>query len=374
LAETADAIVVGGGIAGAGAAFELSPEVNVVLLESEEHCGHHATGRSAASFTETYGPPTIRRLARASRPFLEEPPDGFASHPLMSARGTLTIAREDQVETLAASLEAARAFVPTMREVSAAEALALVPFLQPGYVAAAMLEPEACEIDVAGLHQGFLAGARRRGARIETRAAVIDIRREGATFTVETPRGAFEAPLLINAAGAWADDVATLAGLRRLGLAPKRRTALLVPAPDDAPRAFPLVDDVAGEFYFKRDAGNIFVSPADATDWEAADAYPDDLDVAVAVDRLEQATTIVVRRVLRAWAGLRTFAPDGAPVVGADPRMAGFVWLAGQGGYGIKTAPALSRAAAALALGRPFPDDLARLGVTADELSPARFA
>jgi D-arginine dehydrogenase len=375
MSEAADVIVVGGGIAGAGAAFELSKGARVVLLEREAHCGHHTTGRSAASFTEAYGAPTIRRLAIASRGFLEQPPDGFAEHPLLSPRGMLTIARADQRDALARELEETRAFVHDMREMTRDEALALVPILRPEAVEAAIYEPRSREIDVAALHQGFLAGARRRGARVATKAPVTGIARSGGVFEVETPAGRFAAPVLVNAAGAWADEVATMAGARPLGLMPKRRTALIAPTPQgvDA-RGWPLVNDVGGEFYFKSDAGAIFLSPADETPSVPMDAYPEDMDVAVAVDRFERATTVRIARITRAWAGLRTFTPDSVPAAGFDPSIEGLVWLAGQGGYGIKTSPALSRLVAALVLGTPFPDELAALGVTAETLSPARFA
>lgn len=373
MAETADIVIIGGGIAGASAAYELARSAKVVLLEAEEHFGHHSTGRSAASFTENYGPPTVRRLAVASRRFLEQPPEGFAEHPLMSPRGAITIAREDQLDALAEALAAARAFVPTMRELAPAEALARVPFLRPDYVAGAIEEPDSREIDVAGLHQGFLTGARRRGARLITKARVGEIARSQGVFTVRSTQAEVSAPILLDAAGAWGDEVARMAGARTIGLVPKRRTALLVAAPPDLPREWPLVDDVSGAFYFKRDAGSIFVSPADATPSAPMDAYPDDLDVAIAVDRFERATTIEVRRVQRSWAGLRTFAPDGVPVAGFDPELEGFVWLAGQGGYGIKTSPALSRLIASLVLDNHFPAELESAGLTPAELAPARL-
>ena len=370
----ADVCIIGGGIAGAGAAYEIAAFASVILIERERHCGLHATGRSAASFSETYGNSTIRRLALASRGFLAVPPTGFCDYPLLKPRGTITIARADQTDLLAEALERARALVPTVARLAPAEALARVPILRPEAVAAAMIEPHAMEIDVDSLHRGFLRGAVKRGARIVVGAGVTAIERSSGGWRVATSAGESEAAIVVDAAGAWADEIAELAGLRPLGLVPKRRTALHVPAPaglDIAP--WPLVDDIGESFYFKPDAGQIFVSPADGTPSPAIDAYPDDLDVAVAVDRFERATTLDVRRVSRAWAGLRTFAPHGSPVVGPDPAAESFFWLAGQGGYGIKTAPALSRACAALIRREPLPDDLQRLGVTARELSPSRL-
>lgn len=366
--------VIGGGIAGAGVAFEIAAFASVVLLEREDHCGTHATGRSAASFTETYGNSVIRRLAMASRSFLADPPSGFADVPLLKPRGTVTIARADQADALEGALERARALVSTVVRIDPAEAIRRVPVLRPEAVAVAMLEPDAMEIDVDALHRGFLRGAARRGARILTGTGVEAIERCGSRWRVTTSRGEIHASILVDAAGAWADDVARLAGLRPLGLVPKRRTAFLVPVPDGVEiGGWPLVDDVGETFYFKPDAGRLFVSPADATPSLPVDAYPDDLDVAIGVDRLERATTLDIRRVHRAWAGLRTFAADRSPVVGPDPAAADFIWLAGQGGYGIKTSPALSRACAALVRREPLPDDLLHLGLNARDLSPGRF-
>ncbi len=370
----ADVCIIGGGIAGAGAAFEIAAFASVILLERETHCGLHATGRSAASFSETYGNDTIRRLALTSRGFLAGPPTGFCDYPLLKPRGTVTVARADQTDLLAEALQRARALVPSVARLDPAEALARVPILRHEAVAAAMIEPHAMEIDVDGLHRGFLRGAVRRGARVVVGAGVTVIERSSGGWRIVTPVGAFEAPIIVDAAGAWADGIAELAGLRPLGLVPKRRTAFHIPAPAGLDiAAWPLVDDIGESYYFKPDAGQIFVSPADATPSPALDAYPDDLDVAIGVDRFERATTLDVRRVSRAWAGLRTFAFDGSPIVGPDPAAESFIWLAGQGGYGIKTSPALSRACAALIRREPLPDDLRRLGVTAQDLSPSRL-
>ncbi len=370
----ADVCIIGGGIAGAGAAYEIAAFASVVLLERERHCGLHATGRSAASFSETYGNDTIRRLARASRGFLADPPTGFCDYSLLKPRGTVTIARADQAGLLAEALERARALVPTVARLDPAEALARVAILRPEAVAAAMIEPQAMEIDVDGLHRGFVRGAVRRGARVVVGAGVTAIERSSGGWRIATPVGDVEAGIVVDAAGAWADEIAALAGLRPLGLVPKRRTAFHLPAPAGLDiAAWPLVDDIGESFYFKPDAGQIFVSPADATPSLPLDAYPDDLDVALGVDRFERATTLAVRRVSRAWAGLRTFAPDGSPLVGPDPAAESFIWLAGQGGYGIKTSPALSRACAALIRREPLPDDLVRLGITVRDLSPGRL-
>ena len=223
----------------------------------------------------------------------------------------------------------------------------------PDYVAGAIVEPDSREIDVNELHQGFLRGARKRGAKIVTNAGIDAIARHGDRWHLQTSLGVFAAPIVVNAAGAWADTIAALAGVAPVGLVPKRRTAFHVAAPDGVAIAgWPLVNDVGEEFYFKPDAGQIFVSPSDATPSEPMDAYPDDLDVAIGVDRLQHATTIEVRRIEHQWAGLRSFVSDGSPVVGFDDAAEGFFWLAGQGGYGIKTSPALARACRELILSR----------------------
>lgn len=370
----ADIIVIGGGIAGAGAAHALASFASVIVLEQERQCGYHATGRSAASFTETYGNPVVRRLAIASRSFLAAPPPGFSSVPILSPRGMITIAREDQREALAEELDRARSLVPTVSRIDAAEAIARVPILRPDYVDAAMIEPHSMEVDVNALHRGFLDGARRRGAQIRVDAGVLAIERRAGEWHVATAAGVLSAPVIVNAAGAWADEVARLAGVAPLGLVPLRRTAFHVGVPDGTSMAgWPLVNDVGEAFYFKRDAGQLFVSPADATPSLPVDAYPEDLDVAIGVERLERATTLTIGRPPRAWAGLRTFAPDGSPVIGFDPDAEGFFWLAAQGGYGVKTSPALSLAAASLIRRAPWPDALALSGLDPADLSPGRL-
>ena len=367
-------IVIGGGIAGAGAAFEISRSAPVVLLERESFCGYHTTGRSAASFTENYGNGIVRRLVLASRPFLAEPPAGFAEHPLLGKRGIVTIARTDQLELLAQALETGRQLVASIVAITPAEAISRVPVLREDYVAGAFIEPNSMDIDVNGLHQGYLRGARARGSRVVTSAEVTAIDRQGARWRVETKAGTFVAPLIVNAAGAWGDEIAVMAGVRPLGLQPKRRTAFNIPAPPDTTISdWPLVDDVGAEFYFKPDAGQLLVSPSDATPSPPMDTYPDDMDVAIGVERLSQATTIEVHRVSRSWAGLRTFVADGSPVVGPDDEVPDFIWLVGQGGYGIKTSPALSRICASLIRGDGLPEDIERRGVTLADLAPGRL-
>jgi D-arginine dehydrogenase len=366
LATTADFLVIGAGMAGASAAYELSAVGDTVVLEREERPGVHATGRSAALFSETYGNATVRALTRAGRAFLTAPPQGFAEAPLLRPRGALFIASEAELprlEALAATERDTGAFV----ELSGEAVRARVPILRPEASVAGVYEAGAMDIDVDALHQGFLRGLRRRGGRLVTDAGVVGLKHERGVWIAKTAAGEFAAPIVINAAGAWADPVAGLAGLAAIGLAPKRRTAALIAGPDTDFSAWPLVIEAAERFYFKPDAGRLLISPADETDTEPCDAQPDDLDIAIAADRIEQATTLVIRRISHRWAGLRTFAPDRTPVCGFDPRADGFFWLAGQGGYGIQTAAALAKRTARLVNGAPAADEIDRA------LSPGRF-
>ena len=371
----ADILVIGGGIAGASAAYELAAHAKVILLEREAHCGYHATGRSAASFTENYGTATVRRLAMAGRSFFETPPEGFTEHPLVKPRGMITIARADQIDALDEELAHAQRFLPAMRRMDVEEALSLVPVLRADYLAAAIFEPDSRDIDVHGLHQGYLKALKMRGGVIVTDAEVEAIELSGRHWLVRTRAGDFTGAKLVNAAGAWADDIALKAGAESIGLTPKRRTAFTIDAPAGVAIAdWPLVNDVGAAFYFKPDAGQLLVSPADTAPSPPCDAQADEYELALGIDRLERATSIPVRKINRKWAGLRTFASDGNPVVGEDPLIRGFFWLAGQGGYGFKTAPALSRIIAALILTGALPAEATARGLTAEEMSPGRFS
>lgn len=370
-----DVVVIGGGIAGASAAACLAEHLRVVLLEREAQPGYHATGRSAALFSEIYGGPAVRALSRASRAFFRAPPAGFADAPLARDRGSLFVARADQLGALDA-FQSAPDVARMTRRVSAEEARRCMPILREGYVAAAAYEPEAADLDVHALHHGYLRLFRARGGEVRTLADVTSARAEGGLHRVRTASGdAFEAPIVVDAAGAWADDVAERAGAQRLGLEPRRRTALTIDVPAGVDLgAAPMTIDIDEAFYFKPDAGRLLLSPADETPSLPCDAAPGALDVAIAVDRVEKATTLEVRRVVSKWAGLRTFAHDRAPVVGFDAEVPGLFWLAGQGGYGIQTAPALARLVAALVRGETVPSDIVDAGLVLAELSPARRA
>ncbi len=369
-----DVAIIGAGIAGASVAAQLSPGLRVVVLEREHQPGYHTTGRSAAIFSEIYGNARIRALSRASRSFFFEPPAGFSDAPLVRKRGSLFVARADQVDRLDAFATLTEVAAAT-RRMSEHEARALVPVLRKGYVAAALYEPEASDMDVHALLQGYLRGMRRHGGKLVNDATVLGLENVDGRWHVHTTVGDVRAPVIVNAAGAWVDRIAALAGAEPIGIEPLRRTAAMVDAPSGFPTAdWPMAIDVDEAFYFKPDTGQILLSPADETPSPPCDAIPEDWDIAVAVDRVEAATTLQITHVRRKWAGLRCFVPDRSPVVGYDQALPGFFWLAALGGYGIQTAPAMGRLAAALIEQRRPPDDILATGLEPSQLTPGRFA
>jgi len=374
LAETADLIVIGAGMAGAAVAAHLAAQRRIILLERESQPGYHSTGRSAALFTETYGNRAIRILTGAGRAFYEAWAEGFAEHPILKPRGALMFAMPGQEAELDAAWDDLSSLDPRVRRLDAAAARAMVPVLRPDQIIGAVFEPDAMDIDVHELHQGYLRRLRQCGGRIVTDAEVLALARDAGAWTASTPAGDFAAPVVVNAAGAWADALAALAGLPPVGLVPKRRTALTIAPPAGVDSgAWPMTLDVAETFYFKPDAGRLLVSPADETPMAPCDVQPDELDIAIAIDRLMRATTIEVTRVERKWAGLRSFVADKTTVCGFDPLADGFFWLAGQGGYGIQTAEGMARCAASLIDGAGLPPEIAAKGLEAAVLSPARF-
>ena len=343
--EHFDALVIGAGIGGATAAAHLAPTRRTALLEAEESAGYHTTGRSAAIWILNYGTPDAQVLTAASGGFFRNPPEGFSAVPLMAPRPVVHLAPPDQV----AALEALMARGEGVEPITPEAVRAMAPALRPGYAVAAAIERNAFDMDVAALHGGFLRSVRAHGGVLALRARAGRIWHAAGLWHAETSGGAvFAAPVLVNAAGAWGDEVARLAGVAPLGLQAKRRTALIVdPAPHDV-SAWPLLGDVAHSWYARPEARTkLMVSPADETDSDPCDAQPDELDVAIAADRFEQALDIPVRRVEHRWAGLRTFTPDRGLAIGPSATP-GFFWNCGQGGYGIQTSPAAGRLLALL--------------------------
>ncbi|WP_425406148.1 NAD(P)/FAD-dependent oxidoreductase [Hwanghaeella sp.] len=370
MTETADILVIGAGIAGASAAALLAEDRDVILLEAEDRPGYHTTGRSAATWIQYYGPPQVRAMTRASWSFLNAPPEGFCDGPLMKRRGEMLIGEKGQDDLLRAEIDNA----PGMQWLSPEEAKALIPALKADLIAGAAYDADAQDIDVDMLHQGYLRLFKRRGGRLFCDARVTGIEKSDGGWTVTAGGSTYQARILVNAAGAWGDVVAELAGVKPVGLVPKRRTAAMVTmAGDPDTRDWPLCAAVDMSFYIRPDGGRLMVSPADETPSEPCDAFADDYDVAVGIDRMQTFTDLEVTRVENSWAGLRTFAPDGVLVNGFDPEDEGFYWLVGQGGYGIQTAPAMAQFAAAAITGKSMPQEHVDAGVNSAEISPARF-
>jgi len=368
-----DYLVFGGGMAGASIGAELATTARVLVIEREAHPGMHSSGRSAALFAESYGGAEIRALTRASRAFLQAPPPGFAEQPLLTPRGALFIATADQRDALAGLAEELAESSPL--RVSGGDLLELIPRLHSPPIVEGIFDRHAMDIDVNGLLQGYLRLFRQRGGQLVIEAQDCEVWFANGLWNAAGPWGSAAAPVIVNACGAWADVFAARCGAQPLGLSPRLRTAVLVdpPAGTDITH-WPATIDVEETFYFKPDAGKLLLSPADETPSEACDAQPDELDIAIAVDRVQQALDLEVRRVNHSWAGLRTFAPDRVPVVGFDSQVEGFFWLAGQGGYGIQAAPALARLSASLLQRVAAPEDILAEGLDPSRLDPGRFA
>jgi D-arginine dehydrogenase len=362
---THDFAVIGAGIAGASIAAELAPHARVLLLEAEDAPGYHSTGRSAAFWDECYGGPGVVPLTLASGPYLRE-------HGFLTTRGALHLARAEDRDALEAFVATFAGTGVTIERLDRAAIEGRVPGLRPDWIEA-IHEPACADIDVAGLHQQYLAAARRGGVEMVCRARVERLQRKSGGWRILTGTGAeYRAARLINAAGAWADNIAALAGVAPLGIRPFRRTVVQLRVDPPAPADLPLVLDINEGFYFKPDNGRLWLSPHDEIPDAPGDAAPEELDVAIAIDRFEQATGWRIEALERRWAGLRSFAPDRLPVYGPDPADADFFWFAGQGGFGIQTAPAAARLGAQIALGLG-PDTMTQ-GIDPAAYAPARFA
>jgi len=360
----ADIAIIGAGMAGASLAAEIGDAARVILIEAEPQPGYHSTGRSAAFWSESYGGPDIQPLTTASHAYLDD--NGF-----LHDRGAVHLVGRTGEAALTALLHD-HGEVVRFERLDAKGVAALIPGLRSGE-GGGVAEPSCRDIDVAGLHAHYLGRAKRAGAVLLVDARVRAVIRDGEAWRIETDAGAVVAPLVVNAAGAWAGEVATLAGAAPIPITPHRRTVVQLQVDPPASPAMPLVMDVQGKFYFKPEAGGrIWLSPHDETPTAACDAAPEELDIAIAIDRLEQVVDWRIVRRERAWAGLRSFAPDRLPIYGYDAHAPGFFWFAGQGGFGIQTAPAAAMIGAALLLRRPLPQPVQH--IDPGRYAPGRFA
>ncbi|MGE8100688.1 NAD(P)/FAD-dependent oxidoreductase [Pseudomonas fluorescens] len=371
----ADFIIIGGGIAGASTGFWLSRHGRVIVLERESHPAYHSTGRSAALYTAAYGTPQVRALTQASRDFFDAPPAGFCEHPLLTPRGEMTVDFTGDPDELNNQYLSAKATVPQMQLLSADDACARMPILRREKVHGAIYDPTASDIDTDALHQGYLRGIRRNQGEVHTDSEVLSLTRDADNlWQVKTAEQTFSAPVIINAAGAWADRLGEMAGAKPLGLIPKRRAAFIFAGPEGVDiHDWPMLVSLDESFYMKPDAGMFLGSPANADPVEPHDVQPEELDIAMGIYQIEEATTLSIRRPTRTWAGLRSFVGDGDLISGFDPHVPGLFWVAAQGGYGIQTSPAMGQASAALVCGEALPEQLSRFGLSAAMLSPSRL-
>ncbi|MBD8099575.1 FAD-binding oxidoreductase [Pseudomonas fluorescens] len=374
-ARTADFIIIGGGIAGASTGFWLSQHGKVLVLERENHPAYHSTGRSAALYSAAYGTAQVRALTLASRAFFDQPPAGFCEHPLLTPRGEMTVDFTGDPAELDSQYRNAKATVAEVERLSADEACKRLPILRREKVHGAIYDPTACDIDTDALHQGYLRGIRRNNGEVRTDSHVLSLSRESdGLWHVHTQDANFTAPIIINAAGAWADHIGGLAGAASIGLQPKRRSAFIFAGPDGVnSHDWPMLVALDEAFYMKPDAGVFLGSPANADPVEPQDVQPEELDIAMGIYQIEEATTLTIRRPIRTWAGLRSFVHDGDLLSGFDLRVPGLFWVAAQGGYGIQTSPAMGQASAALVRGATLPEALTRFGLDAGMLSPVRL-
>ena len=369
-----DVLVIGGGMAGVSIGFELAADRSVGLVEMEPTLSFHTTGRSVATFLESYGGRTIRLLTTASRSFMEEPPNGL-DRSLLTPISVLWVAPQGEADDIRAMADAVSEFVP-VQLLTPGDVDELAPVFRPGWVELGLLEPGGSEVDVAALHDLYATGLRRRGGEIHTSAGVARMDRIGSRWHVADHSGnTYDAAVVVNASGAWADVVAGMAGVKPVNIRPLRRTVFtFAPPPTLDPYRLPLVGEVNGSFYFKPEGAQILISPADEVPSEPCEAKPEEIDIAMAIDTINQATTFDVRHVRSSWAGLRSFVADRTPVVGFDDDVEGFFWFVGQGGYGIQIAPSLAEAGAALVCTGDLPARLLARGLDAASLGRARLA
>jgi len=375
--QTSDVLVIGGGIAGLSAAAALSAHGSVTVIEAESALGYHSSGRSATFCHYGIGDATVRGLTSYSRAFFQNPPEGLSDYPLAKAKAALFIATEAMLPQLAELSASMQRFTDTVTDVDVPQMLDLVPVLRTGgeAIVAGVVDSSGLKLDTNAMLQGYARVVRHSGGQVITGKRVGGVERRDGLWRVTAPDGSqYAAPVLINAAGAWADAIAQLAGVRPLGLAPKRRTMIVIDPPAGIEIAdWPFTKTVTDEFYILPDSGRLMASPVDEVPSEPCDAQPEDYDIALAAWRAEQFTTLPVQRIAHKWAGLRSFVADRVPTAGFAPDAPGFFWLAGQGGYGIQTAPAMAAIVAALATGNTWPDKLTELGVTPAQILPERL-
>ncbi len=362
-----DVVIIGGGIAGLSTAAFLGEHLSVVVIESEPTLGYHATGRSAALYTECYGSTVIRRLAQASRPFLDNP-----QRPMLHGRGVLFTAPTGDESILDRLADEFTPLVPSLKAISSAEVAELCPLFPASLVAGGVYEPAAADIDVDLLQTTYVAMARSTGVEILVNAPVQSIDQRGEGWAIHAGDHRVEAATLVNASGAWGDQTASLAGVSPLGLKPLARSVFTFD-PGADPRNWPMVIDAHEHWYIKPEGIHMIGSAASEIPTDPADVRAEEIDVALGIERINEASTLAIRSVKNTWAGLRTFAPDRVPAIGRDPRVPSFVWVVGQGGYGIKTSPALGQLAAAIVEDRPAPAFLADHGIDVRDLDPARL-
>ena len=367
---TADIIVIGAGIAGASVASILSKSKEVIILEMEDQPGYHTTGRSAALFTVNYGSDAVQALTKASKNFFMQPPNGFSQVPLLTERGIIHLARVDQLK----QLEIFEKSNSTLKRLSQDDLVVLIPYLNTDHIIAGLSEPDASDIDVAALHQGYLKQAAHNGAKLFCNQEVKSLRYENKMWFLESGKESYQAPIVVNAAGAWADEIAMLAGIKPVGLQALKRTAAVVKFDKPINPDMCFLNDIDENWYCKPEGSNLFLSPEDEIPSPACDAWADDMDVAMAIDQIANILNIEPIKVEASWAGLRVFSPDRDFVIGYDSAENGFFWLAGQGGYGIQTAPAVASIASSLILGENISIELKKIGVSVSIFSPARFS
>ena len=363
-------LVVGGGMAGASIGYELAAEAEVLLIEQEPQLAHHTTGRSAAMYLQSFGNRVVRALTAASRPDFDRLQEDFQTPPLLVPKPLLWTADEEALP----HLEDLLATSSPLRRVSPAEAIEVCPVLRPERLAGAAQDLSAMEMDVLAIHGAYIAGLRRRGGSVRAPARLDSISRDGAGWRAVVDGRPVGADAVVNAAGAWVDAVGALAGQAPVGIRPLRRTIFVSPVRQPEPGSWPFIGDAGERFYFKGERDFVMVSPADEVPDEPRDVRPEELDIAAAMEVVNEHTTLGLRSVRTAWAGLRSFVADRSPVAGARSPAQGFFWFAGQGGYGIQMAPGLARSGASLLLHGRLPADVAALGVTPADLAPDRLS